>query len=672
MSLSLKVKISILLFLIISVPLAISGIISYNLASNTLQQTIEEELRDTTASAAKAVDSELEAVGSYLNIASKNDTLAAFAANPAGEAAKQLAYAYISGIQQDHAKQLESLMIAGTDGQVLLTSSPENPGLSIQDRDYFQQALQGKEAISEVLFSKESNQHIVAIARPLQQNGQVTGVLIGTVMFNSLSSPVAEVKIGDSGYGYMIDRTGLIVYHPEQGKILKETLDGNSNKELNALVQVMKSGKASDGFYTYEGVHKYMSFQPAGNWVVATTANVQDYMAPATEIRNTTLIIIIAFILIALLVAYFFTTRNIVNPIIKLEQAMSRAGEGNLTVHTSIRSGDELQELSEAFNTMIDKQKAIIEKVRAGSVSLTSMSEEMAASSEEISASIEEISSSTQEIAAGAENNNQSVVNASQVLVQLSSLVQMAQSKAAATSGNADVTNQAAQRGRAQVMDTVEAMNTISSSTLETEEQLRAVSELSDQVSTIIGTINAIAQQTNLLALNAAIEAARAGEHGRGFSVVAEEVRKLSDETHRQATEISALVSDMVSRITQAVDSMRGATEAVEGGVRVVTETDHAFVHIINSVELITDSVKEILDITQDEVATSDQIIKLIDSMGTISELAAINSENVSSATEEQAATVTNFAASAQEVSAMANELEILVEKFIIRGEQVE
>ncbi|CQR56734.1 methyl-accepting chemotaxis protein [Paenibacillus riograndensis] len=672
MKLSLKVKISILLFLIISVPLAISGLISHNLASNALQQTIEEELRDTTASAAKAVDSELEAVESYLSIASKNDTLAAFAANPAGEAAKKLAHTYISGIQQDHAKLLESLIIAGTDGQVLLTSSPENPGLDVRDQDYFQQALQGKEAVSEVLFSKESNQHVVAIARPLEHDGHITGVLIGTVVFNSLSSPVAEVKIGDSGYGYMTDRTGLIVYHPDQGKILKETLDGNSNKELNALVQVMKSGKASDGFYTYEGVHKYMSFQPAGNWVVATTANVQDYMAPATEIRNTTLIIVIAFILIALLVAYFFTTRNIVHPIIKLEQAMSRAGEGNLTVHTSIRSGDELQELSEAFNTMIDKQKAIIEKVRAGSVSLTSMSEEMAASSEEISASIQEISSSTQEIAAGAENNNQSVVNASQVLVQLSSLVQMAQSKAAATSGNADVTNQAAQRGRAQVMDTVQAMNTISSSTQETEEQLQAVSELSDQVSTIIGTINAIAQQTNLLALNAAIEAARAGEHGRGFSVVAEEVRKLSDETHKQATEISALVSDMVSRITQAVDSMRGATEAVEGGVRVVTETDHAFVHIINSVELITGSVKEILDITQDEVATSDQIIKLIDSMGSISELAAINSENVSSATEEQAATVTNFAASAQEVSAMANELEILVEKFIIRGEQVE
>ncbi|WP_019910134.1 methyl-accepting chemotaxis protein [Paenibacillus sp. HW567] len=667
--LSLKVKISILLFLIISVPLTISGVISYNLASDALQKTIEEELRDTTKSAAKSVDAQLEAVGNYLGIASKNNTLASFAASPDGAADKSLAYDYISGLQKDYAKLLESLLIADKDGQVLLTNSSENPGLSVKDRDYFQQALQGKEAVSEVILSKETNQHIVAVARPLQQGGKVTGVLIGTVVFDTISAPVAEVKIGDNGYGYMIDRTGLIVYHPEKEKILKETLDGNSNKELNDLVQIMKSGKASDGFYTYEGVHKYVSFQPAGKWIVATTANVKEYMTPATEIRSTTLLITIAFILVALLAAYFFTTRNIVNPIIKLEKAMALAGDGDLTVHTSIRSGDELQTLSESFNTMIDKQEAIIEKVRAGSVTLTSMSEEMAASSEEISASIQEISSSTQEIASGAENSNQSVLNASQVLVQLSSLVQMAQSKASATSGNADLTNQAAKRGRAQVMDTVEAMNIISSSTKTTEEQLQTVSELSGKVATIIGTINAVAEQTNLLALNAAIEAARAGEDGRGFSVVAGEVRKLSDETHRQADEISVLVHDMVSRISQAVDSMRGASEAVEGGVRVVNDTDTAFIHIINSVELITESVREILDITKDEVATSDQIIKLIDNMGSISEIAAANSENVSSATEEQAATVNNFAASAQEVSAMANELETLVEKFKIRGE---
>ncbi|MNB82425.1 Methyl-accepting chemotaxis protein McpA [compost metagenome] len=669
MKLSIKVKMSILLFLIISIPLTISGVVSYNLASTALQTTIEEELKGTTSSAAKAVGTELTAAGNFLDVASRNDSLAAFAGNPSVQNAKESAFSYISGIQQDNALLMESLIIADVNGKVLITSSSQAPELNVQDREYFRQALTGEKAVSEVLISKDSNQNIVAVARPLRQNGSITGVLIGTVLFNTITAPVAETHVGESGYGYMIDRTGLIIYHPDADKVLKENLDGNSNKELNALVQQMKNGETSHGFYTYEGVYKFVSFEPAGNWVVATTANYSEYMKPAAEIRTTTLLVVVSFIVIALLLGYFFTTRYIINPVKKLQAAMSRAGNGDLTVHTAIHTRDELQALSESFNAMIDKQEAIIKKVRHGSEALTSMSEEMAASSEEISASIEEISSSTQEIAAGAENNNHSVVNASQVLVQLSSLVQLAQSKASATSKNASDTNDAAQAGRTRVNNTVEAMDTISSSTRDTGEQLLAVSELSDKVSTIIGTINAIAGQTNLLALNAAIEAARAGEHGRGFNVVAGEVRKLSDETHRQAEEISGLVSDMLGRISQAVEAMSGASEAVDSGVQIVKETDEAFIHIIESVEQITVSVQEILEITRDEVATSDQIIRLIDSMGTISEMSVQNTESVSSATEEQAATVNNFVSTAEEISAMANELEFLVEKFIIRGE---
>ncbi|WP_058303235.1 methyl-accepting chemotaxis protein [Gorillibacterium timonense] len=669
MKVSLTVKITIILFLIISIPLSVSGFMSYNLASQALQSTIEEELKDTTNAAAKTVDSDLKEAGSYLQIASQNDTLSELAAKPADSRLKASAYQFLSGIHSNNEALIESLILADADGNAIITSSSDSPSLNVKDRDYFQQALQGKETTSDVISSKETGNPIVAIAQPLQLNDRVVGVLIGTIVFDTLSASAADVKVGDGGYAYMIDHTGLVVYHPVKEKILKENLDGNSNKELNALVQEMKAGKTDQGFYTYEGVYKYVAFQPAGKWMIATTANYKEYMAPALDIRNRTILITVTCIVIAILFSYLLTVIGVIRPIKKLETAMALAGDGDLTVHTSIRTGDELQALSNSFNAMINKQATVIKKIRAGSETLTSMSEEMAASSEEISASIQEISSSTQEIAIGAENNNQSVVSASQVLVQLSSLVQMAQSKAAATSSNANATNLAAQEGRAMVTNTVQAMDTINRSTAETETQLQTVHELSGKVSAIIGTINAVARQTNLLALNAAIEAARAGEHGKGFSVVAGEVRKLSDETNISANEISDLVHDMIARIETAVTAMRGASEAVTGGVTIVNETDHAFVHIIESVEMITANVKEILDITKDEVATSDQIIKLIDSMGSISELAAANSENVSSATEEQAATVNNFAASAEEVSAMANELELLVEKFNIKGE---
>jgi len=671
MKLSLKVKISLLLFLIISIPLSISGLISYNSASGALQTTIEEELSDTTGFAAESVDAALKAANHYLQIASKNDMLAGLTANPGNEALKRSAYQYISAFQQENSGQFETIIIAGLDGRALLTNNAESPDLSVNEREYFQKALTGSEAISGVIISKDTNNPVVAVAQPLVSDGRVAGVLIGTIVFESLTEAVSKIKIGETGYAYMVDRTGLIVSHPVKEKILNESLDGTSNPQLNGFVQQMKAGETSHGFYSYEGQYKFVTFQPAGNWVVATTANYNEYMEPAINIRNNTLLITILCIVITLLGAYFLTTRSIISPIQKLEKAMAAAGDGDLTAHTSIRTGDELQELSESFNAMIDKQGGVIRRIREGSTLLTSMSEEMAASSEQISASIEEISSSTQEIASGAENSNNSVISASQVLVQLSSLVQLAQNKAAATFSNAKSTNQAAQDGRTRVINTVEAMDTIDSSTRETGNILESINEMSDQVSTITGTINDLARQTNLLALNAAIEAARAGEHGRGFSVVAGEVRKLSDESHSRANEISSLVNNMITKIGMAVASMQGASEAVTKGVAVVQETDHAFVHIIESVEMITDNVQEILDITQDEVATSDQIIKLIDFMGTTSEIAAANSESVASAIEEQAATVNNFVASAEEVSAMANELETLVENFRIRGERL-
>ncbi|WP_307586505.1 methyl-accepting chemotaxis protein [Paenibacillus wynnii] len=667
MKLSLKLKISIIMIIIISLPLSISGMMSYNMASQSLQQEIETQLKNTTGAAANSIDVALEDATRYLQIASKNDTLAKLTVNPADESIRTSAYQYISSFQKDNAAQFESLIIADKEGSAMVTNESDTPDINVKDREYFQTALQGKEAISEVILSKVTNKHVIAIAYPLVNNGNTTGVLIGTIIFDTISEAAVKIKVGETGYAYMIDRQGLIVSHPVKDKILKESLDGNSNKELNSFVQEMKAGKTSNGFYTYEGIYKYMSFQPAGNWVVVTTANYKEYMAPAMEIRSRTLLLTIVCILGSVLIGYFLTLVGITNPIQKLKKAMAMAGNGDLTVHTSIRSRDELQELSDSFNTMIDKQEAVIEKIRSNSGLLTSMSQEMAASSEQISASIQEISSSTEEIAAGAENSNLSIVNASQVLLQLSSLIHLAQNKADATFLNANATNEAAQAGRTKVINTVEAMDTISISTSETSSILESINEMTDQVSTIIGTINALAGQTNLLALNAAIEAARAGEQGRGFSVVAGEVRKLSDESHLRANEISELVESMIAKIQMAVVSMKGAFEAVTEGVKIVHETDRSFIHIIESMESITGNVKEIVDIAKAEVATSEQIVQLIDSLGNTSETAAANSESVSSAVGEQAATVNNLAASAEEVSAMASELENLVENFKIK-----
>ncbi|HEY3425121.1 MAG TPA: methyl-accepting chemotaxis protein, partial [Negativicutes bacterium] len=192
------------------------------------------------------------------------------------------------------------------------------------------------------------------------------------------------------------------------------------------------------------------------------------------------------------------------------------------------------------------------------------------------------------------------------------------------------------------------------------------LSDYSQQISLISDTITNIAKQTNLLALNAAIEAARAGEHGRGFAVVAEEVRKLAEQSDHGAHEITSLVSMVSGKTNLAVTAMAQNVSEVEQGVATVNEAGVALDLILQAVRQTVTETREIGKVASEEVANSEQIIKLIDHLATVIETVAAHGEEVAASSEEQAAAMQTVAASAEETSAMANQLKDSVAKFIV------
>jgi methyl-accepting chemotaxis protein len=668
MKFSLRVKLLLSFFLVITVPLSILGFLSYQMAANALQGTIEQQLHETTSQTSKAVEQTTDSVKKILQILSHNQDVIQAAAGQ-DEAANQAAYDFLMKEYKGSSDIIEALIVADIHGKGIVSNESAHLDMDLTDRDYVKKAIQGSTAMSEVITSKVSGDLVVAIAEPLFIDNKVVGALIGSIKFGNISKHVGEIKIGESGYAYMVNRDALVVAHPNKENILKLNIYESDNQELKALAEKMKAGEAGTGFYTFEGVYKFVSFKPAGNWVVAVTANYDDYMATAMKIRFDTILITVVSIFAAMIFAYFFGQFGIIAPIRKLQGLMNRAGEGDLTVIAAIHTKDEIQDLANSFNQMIEHQALIVSQVRSGAQELAAASEEMAASSEQVNATTQSIGSSIQEVAKDMDQQNHSVVEVSKVLVQLSSLVQLAQSKAVGANKSAEHTMETAAQGRNKVNETVSAMEVIEDSTNDTAEVLRALNDLSLRIGGIINTINQIAEQTNLLALNAAIEAARAGEHGRGFAVVAEEVRKLSEESNRGANEITIMVEEMVTQTEKAVLSMNHGKNAVENGVKVVNETDQSFIGIIRAVEDMVKDIKEILQITKDEVATSDQVIRLIDSVATITESTSANGEEVAAATEEQSAAVETLAATAEEASSMANALDELVRKFIVRGE---
>lgn len=463
-----------------------------------------------------------------------------------------------------------------------------------------------------------------------------------------------------------MDRNGLLLYHPVTEKVLKENLSDTKSADFKVLVGKMKSGQPGKGFGTYDGNYKYVVYQPVRNWILAVTVNYSDYMSTASGIRTSTVLLTVISIIVALVLSYLMSNLSIVRPIRKLCSLMEQAGHGDLTVRSKLRNKDEIGDLSSSFNYMIEQQSEIVRKVRGGSMELAAASEETAASASQINSSSLQISANIGDVAKGAQHQSSSIQDASQVLSLLSQRVQLAQSKAVSTAENASFTLETAQRGRGRVDSTVKAMDTIYGSTKETAEVLNVLNELSGRVGGIVTTINSIAGQTNLLALNAAIEAARAGEHGKSFSVVADQIRKLSEESNQEAKNISGLVNDMIVEIEKAVGSIENGQAAVENGVKVVNETDETFIGIINAVDQIVANIDEITSITDDEVASSQEVISIIDKISETTQTTSANAQEVLAEVEEQTSTIESISAGAEQISAMSSNLDQLVKAFKI------
>ncbi|MBM7648218.1 methyl-accepting chemotaxis protein [Bacillus ectoiniformans] len=670
MKMKLKGKLLASYFLLITIPLIILAVTSYNMTSKALQKTIEHELKETTKQTALATNQTLDGAKSILSIISKNPIITEAAPAQNDQAKKTEAFNYIQQVQKENSSLFENILISNQDGQAFVMNSDMNANLDLSYREYVKQALAGKVGISDVLISKATNEPIVGVAFPLKNGSSIDGVVIGTINFGQITKHVENIKIGESGYAYMINQDGLIISHPVKEKVLKENLSNNNNQELKSLVDKMKAGKAGEGFYTYEDVYKFTSFQPTGNnWTIAVTANYDDYMAPALKIKKDSIILTVLSILAAVAIAYFIAM-SIIKPIRHLQKSMELAGNGDLTVQTNIQSKDELGELSSSFNSMIHNQLNIISKVSSASDELAASSEEMAASTEQVTTASSEVALNTQQLARDAETGNHNVLEASQALLELSSLIQIAKNKATTADEHSQVTLTSATDGKQTVLNVINKMENIKSRTEETKNHISTLEEYTNEITVITDTITQIADQTNLLALNAAIEAARAGEAGKGFAVVADEVRKLAEQSNQGASEVAALVKKITETTADTVVATDYNRKEVDEGVAAVKRAEEALEAIVAAVEKTVDEVTGIVHVTDNEVATSEKIVELINSLASFIENTAANAEEVSASTEETSAAMQTIAATTEQVNAMAFELRESINTFKLHEEE--
>ena len=316
--------------------------------------------------------------------------------------------------------------------------------------------------------------------------------------------------------------------------------------------------------------------------------------------------------------------------------AAERIAAADLTVQVTLAG--ERDALGISFVAMTDSLREIVGDMSRTAGQLTAASQEMAATSEETGRAIGEIAAAVGDVASGAEKQG--------------GMIEHARAGAQATAAAAQQAQAVSQEGVAASAEATEAMRAVSESTAQVTTAIRELAAKSELIGGIVETITGIAGQTNLLALNAAIEAARAGEQGRGFAVVADEVRKLAEESQNAATRISSLVDEIRAETQRTVQVVENGARRTETGVAIVARAREAFEEIGVSVRDVSARSEEIARTTNDVAALAEQ------------SLAA--TEQVSASTEQTSASAEEIAASAQDIARSAEELERIVGRFRI------
>ncbi|WP_415873531.1 MULTISPECIES: methyl-accepting chemotaxis protein [Bacillus cereus group] len=225
-------------------------------------------------------------------------------------------------------------------------------------------------------------------------------------------------------------------------------------------------------------------------------------------------------------------------------------------------------------------------------------------------------------------------------------------------------TREKAEDGGKLVGKTVNQMQSIAESVSQSDEVIQLLNNKSKQIGDILEVIQNIADQTNLLALNAAIEAARAGEHGRGFAIVADEVRKLAEKSSVSSSEISKLICEIQDDMSKTVKSMGHVNEEVQSGLVIANETKQNFTEILQSTNEIADQIKTMVETANGMSKGANEVSISVGQIAMTAQNNATSTQNVAASAEEQLASMEEIGSAAGTLSQMAEELQVLIERF--------
>ncbi|EKP0259386.1 methyl-accepting chemotaxis protein [Aeromonas sobria] len=577
-NLSLKQKILLSVVIALSLVISLLSWQSYSSQKALLLQGSQEQVQRLGSQQAASVSDWLSA---------RRDVIQALGNKTSGEPLNALQQAQVSGRFQ--------LTYFGEGSGKMNDSDPSinRDGYDPRSRGWYQEAMgKGGLIVTKPYLDVAYNIMVVTLAQPAQG-----GVVGGDLSIASLVDDVTKMKLPADGFAIMMHKDGTVIAYKDAAKAMKPATEID-NDLSNALIEQSKSSKdLVPAYFDSEGRDKLLWAVdiPDTDWELLLVLDKAVLEAPLSSLLMTQLGMAL-LALVGSILAISWLVSMLLGPLSKVSLALARIADGNgdLTQRIKTEANDEVGQLANSFNRFVGSQHLLIGNIRKLANELNADAERSLVTNQ---AAVDEL-----------QRQQQEVTMVATAVTEMASATMEIAGNAENTAAAAQQSAQSSEQGKMLVNKTRQSINGLAEEVGQATEVIGELSRHAQAITSILSTIQGIAEQTNLLALNAAIEAARAGEQGRGFAVVADEVRVLSRRTQDSTQQIQSTIETLQQTTARAVSLMQTSQGLADNSVQDADQAVRALEEITSAISLISDMAGQIATAAEEQTQVTGEI----------------------------------------------------------------